>query len=80
LGSRLPTTVLGTGVDVVVLRRFVVTPYVSLARNFGGLASREHCNSQFRSDGTVVTACSVYPTPVQPVFTFWQMGTRFGWR
>jgi hypothetical protein len=79
-GSRLPTTVLGTGVDVAVLRRFVVTPYVSLARNFGGLASREHCNSQFRSDGTVVTACSVYPTPVQPVFTFWQMGTRFGWR
>lgn len=79
-GKGLPMTSIGTGLDVAIFGRLVITPFASLARNFGGQTSRNHCTSQFRADGTVSTVCLDFPKLVQPTFTFTQLGTRFGWR
>lgn len=75
----LPSFVFGTGVDVAVVRRFVVTPFVSHSRSIGGNAVQTRCLNQVGPGGVVETNC--YTVTSQPrTFNLTQLGTRIGWR
>ena len=77
-GGRLLATTLGTGVDVTLMRRFVITPFLAHSRNVRGTVQQNHCVSLFPANGPVVTDCSAANVPA--IFTFTQLGTRIGWR
>lgn len=76
----VPAIALGTGVDVSVVRRFVLTPFVLYNRNVGGSVDQTHCVTHIPSGMTTwVTDCATVTARPQ-IFTLWQVGTRFGWR
>jgi hypothetical protein len=77
-GGGLPSAMFGTGADITLMRRLVLTPFLSHSRNFGGQVRMNHCISQFPTSGPVSTAC--FPVPANRHFTFTQLGTRVGWR
>ena len=77
-GSGMPSTSFGTGVDISMMHRVVLTPFISHSRNFGGDARMNHCISQFPTNAPVSTEC--FPIRSNPTFTFTQLGTRIGWR
>ena len=77
--SSLPNVVVGTGVDIGLVRRFVLTPFISHTRTVGGRASQTHCVNKVAINGSVNTDCfKVYEQP--RVFNLTQLGTRIGWR
>ena len=74
----LPSFVLGTGVDIAVVRRFVFAPFVSHTRSIGGQALQARCFDEIGPNG-VENTC--YTLSSQPrTFTLTQFGTRIGWR
>jgi hypothetical protein len=80
VGSGLPAVSLGTGVDVSVVQRFVVTPFFSYDRNVGGRVARTHCITHIPAGSTsFVTDCGTLPSN-PATFTLLQLGTRVGWR
>lgn len=80
LGKGLPAMALGTGVDISVVQRFVLTPFVSYNRNLGGRVELTRCLSHYPTGSTVlVEECGTAPS--QPrTFSLLQLGTRLGWR
>jgi hypothetical protein len=77
--SGLPSFVVGTGVDLTVFRRFVVTPFLSHSRSMAGNAVQDRCVPSTPPTGGPFTDC--FSVPGQPrSFTLSQLGTRFGWR
>jgi hypothetical protein len=80
VGSGLPSMALGTGMDVSVVRRFVVTPFISYNRNLSGYVDQTHCVTHIPTGGsTFVTDCvTLGATP--HTFSLLQLGTRVGWR
>jgi hypothetical protein len=78
-GSGLPNLVGGLGLDITVVRRFVVTPFISHTRSFGGNVEQRRCINQIANNGNVTTQCLVLTS--QPrIFNLTQFGTRIGWR
>lgn len=78
-GGSLPSAVAGTGVDLVVFRRFVATPFFSMTRTFTGEAGHSHCINTVLTDGTREWHCfGPFTEPV--IYNFKQLGMRFGWR
>jgi hypothetical protein len=79
-GSGLPAMVLGTGMDIAVVRRFVLTPFASYNRNLGGRVSHTHCRTSIPTgNAPQVTTCNTVRS--QPhTFSLLQLGTRIGWR
>jgi hypothetical protein len=77
-GKGLPAMVAGTGVDINLVQRLVLTPFISYNRNIGGRSDHTHCVTHFPT-ATPVTECNTIPS--QPhLFTLLQAGLRFGWR
>jgi hypothetical protein len=77
--TSLPSVVAGTGVDIALVRRFVLTPFLSHTRTVGGHASQTHCINTVPNSGPITTSC--YRVNDQPrVFNLTQLGTRIGWR
>lgn len=80
VGSGLPAMALGTGVDIQMVRRFVLTPFFSYNRNLGGKVEQTHCISHIPTGTTTwITDCSTLPSTPH-TFTLMQLGTRVGWR
>jgi hypothetical protein len=80
VGAGLPTLSLGTGVDVSMVRRFVLTPYAMYNINMGGNVDQTHCVSHIPNGQTTwVTSClTLEQRPHR--FALMQLGTRVGWR
>jgi hypothetical protein len=77
-GSGLANVFAGTGMDVQVVRRLVMTPFVSYTRSIAGRASNLHCTMTPTATGTTET-CGLIP-PHARTFSLLQAGTRVGWR
>ena len=78
MGGGLPSAMIGTGTDITLMRRLVLTPFLSHSRNFGGETRMNHCVTQFPTSAPPSVRC--FPVPANPHFTFTQLGTRIGWR
>jgi hypothetical protein len=75
----LPAIVAGTGVDIALASRMVITPVVSHTRTVGGRTLKTHCLKQIEAGVVVTTNC--YPVSSEPTtFNLTQIGTRIGWR
>jgi hypothetical protein len=75
----LPSIMLGTGLDVTVVRRLVLTPFIAYTRSIGGNAAQQRCINSVDSAGAPITDC--FTVPSQPnTFSLLQLGTRIGWR
>jgi hypothetical protein len=80
VGKSLPTISMGAGVDVSIIQRFVLTPFLSYNRNVGGRVQWTHCTTHMPPGSTTfVTDCSTLPSN-PATFTLMQFGTRVGWR
>jgi hypothetical protein len=78
-GKGLPSVFAGTGSDIRLVRRLVVTPFISYTRTVTGKASAMHCIINAPVSGAPVEQCGSIPE--QPrTFSLTQVGTRFGWR
>jgi hypothetical protein len=78
VGSGLPAITMGTGTDVMLIQRLVLTPFMSYNRNVGGRADHTRCVTHFPT-ATPVTECNTVPSQPHRV-TLMQFGTRLGWR
>lgn len=77
--TNMPSFVVGTGVDITLYRRFVVTPFASHTRTIGGSTTQFHCVYDFDISGERLSSCgTVVGQPHR--FNLTQIGTRFGWR
>jgi hypothetical protein len=77
--SSLPSFVGGTGVDVALLSRLVLTPFFSYTRSFTGDARHTRCIDVAQDDGTRQTQC--FAVAKDPgIFNLKQVGVRVGWR
>ena len=80
VGSGLASMVVGTGMDVAVVRRFVVTPFFSYTRTLGGQLEHTPCVNELQSDG-VSRVYQCFGTITEPGnYNLRQLGVRFGWR
>jgi hypothetical protein len=77
--NAMPSAVVGTGVDVSVIRRFVVTPFFSFTRSFLGDPQHTSCVNVLLDDGTYEWQC-FGPVTEPGTFNLKQLGLRFGWR
>jgi hypothetical protein len=76
----VPAVALGTGIDVSTIQRFVISPFLTYNRNFGGAVDQTHCITHIPTGTTTwVTDCTTVTGRPQ-TFTLWQFGTRVGWR
>ena len=79
VGSGLPAMALGTGVDIALVRRVVLTPFLSYNRSVGGRVDQTHCVNHIPvGTTTFVSECGESSQP--RTFTLMQFGTRLGWR
>lgn len=79
VGGGLPSMALGTGMDIAVVHRLVLTPFLSYNRSLGGRVDQTHCVNHIPvGTTTFVAECGESSQP--RTFTLMQFGTRFGWR
>jgi hypothetical protein len=78
VATNLPSFVVGTGIDITVYRRFVLTPFVSHTRTVGGMTNQHHCVYDFDITGELLSSCGSITGPHR--FNLSQIGARFGWR
>lgn len=75
--GRLPTIAAGTGMDVALRGRFVLSPFLAYTRTVSGEASNDRCITY--AGTTTSTDCGELP-PQPRLFTLPQAGLRLGWR
>jgi hypothetical protein len=80
VGKGLPSMAFGSGVDVSVVRRFVVTPFISYNRNLSGYVDQTHCVTHIPTGSTNFETDCVTLGARPHTFTLLQLGTRVGWR
>jgi hypothetical protein len=79
VGNGLPALALGTGMDIALVRRVVLTPFLSYNRSMGGRVDQTHCVNHIPvGTSTFVSECGESSQP--RTFTLMQFGTRLGWR
>jgi hypothetical protein len=75
----LPSMVVGTGVDITLVQRLVVTPFFSFSRSMLGSAEHTRCVRTVLVDGSVEYPC--YRVTNEPgTYSLRQLGARIGWR
>ena len=77
--SRMPSTVLGTGVDVTTVGRLAVTPFFSFTRSFFGDQRHTRCVNILLDDGKLRVAV-LRSRHGAGTFSLKQLGIRVGWR
>jgi hypothetical protein len=80
VGSGMPAMAFGTGVDVAVVQRFVVTPFLSYNRNLSGRVDITHCINHIPNGSTTWVRDCHFVSDQPRTFTLLQLGTRVGWR
>lgn len=79
VGSGLKSMVMGTGVDIGLVSRFVLTPFFSYTRTLSGQLDHTRCTNVFLDDGTREWQC-FGPVTEPGGYNLRQLGLRFGWR
>jgi hypothetical protein len=78
--SNLKSFVTGTGVDIAIYRRVVLSPFFSYTRTIEARSNGRFCLLNKASDGTIRSVNCANEPPKPRVFSFAQFGTRIGWR
>jgi hypothetical protein len=78
--THLKSMAVGSGIDIQLYRRVVLSPFFSYTRTLEGGSTNRFCILNKASDGTIRHVnCAVEPTKPR-VFSLAQFGTRIGWR